>query len=64
MRNTVSFDDIEVISDSEKAILVNVDGMDCWIPKSQIDDDSEVYEKGTFGKLVISEWIAKEKGLV
>lgn len=64
-KETVTFDDVECGRDSEKAIFVSVDGKDpIWIPKSQIDDDSEVYEAGTSGKLIVTEWIAKEKGLI
>lgn len=33
-----------------------------WIPKSQIQDDSEVYEKGGEGVLVVSSWLAQQEG--
>ena len=47
-----------------KALLVETeDGDEHWIPQSQIDDDSDVYADGDVGDLVISEWIAKQKGL-
>ena len=49
--------------DTEKAILVEIDGEEHWIPLSQIDDDSEVYQEGDEGVLVISHWIAVQKGL-
>lgn len=49
---------------TDLAILVEVDGQEVWIPKSQIDDDSEVYEANTEGDLIIPEWLAREKGLV
>ena len=29
-----------------------------WVPLSQIHDDSEVYEKGHKGKLVVTQWLA------
>lgn len=35
-----------------------------WFPKSQVDDDSEVWEKGQTGEFVCSEWVAKEKKLI
>lgn len=35
-----------------------------WIPKSQIHDDSEVFEKGGSGKLIVTQWIAEKKGWV
>lgn len=50
--------------ETDKAILVEIKGEELWIPKSQIHDDSEVYASGHTGKLVISEWIAREKSLV
>jgi hypothetical protein len=54
----------EAIAETDGALLCRIDGDDAWIPKSHIHDDSEVYEKGHEGTLVISEWIAKQKGLV
>jgi hypothetical protein len=50
--------------ETEKALLVEIGGEELWIPKSQIHDDSEVYREGDTGKLVITEWIAREKGLL
>jgi hypothetical protein len=35
-----------------------------WVPKSQIDDDSEVYKANTEGVLIVSDWLAKQKGWV
>jgi len=32
------------------------------IPKSQITDDSEVYEVGGEGTLTVTEWLAKKEG--
>jgi hypothetical protein len=61
---TVEFDGVEVVRETEKAILVMIDDKEVWLPKTQIHDDSEVYKAGTSGKLVITEWIATAKGLV
>lgn len=62
----VTFKNVVCVRDSGKAILVKLeDGEEpVWIPKSHVDDDSEVYEAGTCGELVVSEWIAVQKGLV
>lgn len=62
-RDKVKFD-ATALRSTEKALLVQIDGEEHWIPHSQIDDDSEVYKAGDAGELVISEWIAKEKKLV
>jgi len=35
-----------------------------WIPKSQVDDDSEVYKDGDEGTLIVTQWIAEQKGWV
>ena len=50
--------------ETEKAILVRINGEDHWIPISQIDDDSDVYQYGNRGDLIITEWLARKKGLV
>lgn len=64
MEDTVEFHDVEVRRETPLAIQCVIDEQLVWIPKSQITDDSEVYELGTDGTLVVTEWIAIEKGLV
>ena len=68
---TVDFD-VKVIRnqpDKENAILLEIDGDEekVWIPRSQIDDESDIdgdSEAGNIGTITVSEWIAVEKGLV
>lgn len=50
------------IKETDKAILVEIDDEEIWFPQSQVDDASEVWMKGQEGKLVISDWIAQQKG--
>ncbi len=50
--------------ETEKALLVRVEVEEVWIPKGQIHDDSEVYREGDTGTLIVSLWIAEQKGLV
>jgi hypothetical protein len=54
-----------IIRETEKAILCDV-GKDkpAWIPKSMIDDDSEIREVGESGEITISEWFARKEGLI
>ena len=47
----------EIKHESERAVLVVIDGDDHWIPKSQIKDQ----DGNTF---TITEWIAKQKGFL
>jgi hypothetical protein len=61
---TEEFEGVEAKRETDKALLcLFPDGEEHWIPKSQIDDDSEVYREGDVGKLVVSQWIAEQKGL-
>lgn len=63
-RETATFEDVECTQETDAALLCSVDGQEVWIPKSQVDDDSEVYHEGDTGKLVVSVWIATQKGLI
>lgn len=60
----VKFPGCKAIAQTDRALRVVIDGEKYWIPQKQIHDDSEVYKDGDEGELVISEWIAKEKGLL
>lgn len=56
--------DCVVLYETDKAILVAIPAFgDYWIPKTQIDDRSEVWQDGDVGELWISDWIAQEKGI-
>jgi hypothetical protein len=63
-RDKAHFEGAEAIKETAMALLCEIDGKQVWIPKSQIDDDSEVWEEGQSGELIINEWLAKEKGLI
>jgi hypothetical protein len=68
IRDKVDFR-VRFICQTDKAVKVDLNGKEYWIPDSQIDEDSEVYvgcsldeyEKCT---LVCSEWIATTKEMV
>lgn len=50
--------------ETDSALLVEIDDKEYWIPKSQLHPDSEVQEEDDTGTITMSEWIAKQKGLV
>lgn len=61
----VEFEDVEVIAATPRAILcLFPEGEEVWIPKEQIDPESEVSDNGDYGTLVIPEWLAKNEGLI
>jgi len=56
---------VEAIHETDSALKVRMeDGKELWFPQDHIDDDSEVWNKGQEGNLVVSDWIAEEKGLI
>lgn len=63
---SVEFEGAVVVRETGAAILVSgiEDGEDVWIPKSQIHPDSEVWKDGDEGTLIITRWIAEQKGLI
>lgn len=65
-QGTVEFEGVVAIKDTGKALCCVIDGEQVWIPQSQIHDNSEVYDAkdNSEGTLVVTEWIALQKGLV
>lgn len=55
----------QLLKATEMAILVEVEGDEIWIPKSQIHDDSDVWDDvhdGTEGAVFVSLWWAEKQG--
>lgn len=71
--STEEIDDVLCTKESRAAILVVLDRDDprrrreVWVPKSQVDDDSEVFNARADGcgpgRLVVSRWFAEKEGL-
>jgi hypothetical protein len=60
-RPIVVVEDVECLKETDKALLCVINGKERWVPKSVVDDDSEVYGVGDEGKLVIHEWWAEKE---
>lgn len=54
---------VTVKAQTEKALLVETDKGEAWVPVSQITDYCED-NAGNITDIFISEWLATEKGLV
>lgn len=61
---TVEFTNVTALRETDLAILCTIHGDEVWIPKSQIAHESDVRSVHDKGTLIVSEWIATEKGLV
>lgn len=57
--------EVDVVNYTGKAILVDVDGREVWIPISCIDlDNTDVeFKRGAFGMLAVEDWFAEKEGL-
>jgi len=60
MSRTASRDDVICDAETDKALHIEdangTSPWDMWVPKSVIDDDSEVWRKGQRGRLVVAAW--------
>ena len=56
----------EVVGQNEYSLLFRMDndGTEDWYTTSQIHDDSDVKGLGDYGTLIISTWLAKQKGFL
>lgn len=56
----------ECVKEGTRALLFSIDDLgEKWVPKSQIHENSEVWEFGQEpGELVVTEWWAEKKGWV
>jgi len=59
----------EVVVAKEKALLIRLDelGEEKWIPRSVLEDDSEITEEaeeGDEGEVIVKTWFAEKEGLV
>jgi len=63
---TCRFEDVKVLLETDKALLVTIGNHETWIPKSVIDEDSEVWDgnKHDEGALVLAEWWCDKNGLL
>jgi len=65
MAEVVEIHECTAVKDTGQALLIEFDDGDAaWIPHSQIHDDSEVYQEGDTGTLVVTKWIAQKRDLI
>lgn len=59
----VHLEDVDIIAETDSALLLQYEGENYWIPKSQMADPDD-YEKGQTGRTVsITQWIADKRGI-
>ena len=60
--DSVTFD-CTYVSETDRAVLVNVEDEEIWLPKSQVDDLGDNNERGDELTLSIPEWLADQHGI-
>ena len=61
---SVALDAVVALRETRDAVLCAIRGHEVWIPQSQITDESEVWRAGHKGRLVVTRWLAEQKGFV
>jgi len=63
---TYTVEDAVCVAETDLAICVEAPDFEegTWIPQSQIHEDSEIWEKGQEGDLVVTEWLAQQEGWI
>lgn len=59
----VAIEGCTVVAETELAYLLEIEGVEVWIPKSQIFYQ-DVYERGETGTFTIPEWLAEAKEIL
>lgn len=52
-----------IVHQTDKAVLVDIDGDGTWIPWSQIEDNGEDFRDGYEGTMYVTEWFCLKEGL-
>lgn len=61
----IVIEDCEILYITDKGgVLCLIEGEKHWLPQSQIHENSECWETGDKGELIISRWIAERRGLI
>ena len=51
----------QTMRETEKAVLINFDGDEQWVPKSLLEDWPD---EGRIGDIIVKEWWARQEGFV
>jgi hypothetical protein len=60
----IGFTDVVCVRETEKAIHCEIGDELYWIPKTHVNELSQVQGLGATGTLIVSKWIADQKGLI
>lgn len=53
----------ECLKTTDKAALLLIDGDECWVPFSQIEDNGDDLCEGYSGTLYLTRWICEQKDI-
>lgn len=48
---------------TDRAVQVQVDGAEYWLPLSQLDQDRDLPDVGSLGIIYVKTWLAEQEGL-
>lgn len=62
-QETITLEEVASLHATADAVLCLIGSRQVWVPQSVIHEDSEVFDAGQIGKLVIFTWWATREGL-
>lgn len=54
------YQDVTCVRESPAALCVTIDGVDMWLPKKAVHEDSDVQADGDSGDLLVKDWFAEK----
>jgi len=63
MDNYVEFE-ASCTAATDRALLLDLEGEEVWVPRSQVRNDSDIESAGDAGCVYITTWFAKKENLV
>lgn len=54
----------EIVSATDKSLLIDVEGLEVWIPKSQIDSGNMFCEFSKETEFWVATWFCEKEGLI
>ena len=64
MKNMIKIDIDGIIKITDKAILIQIDDDEIWLPKSQVKFSEDPKNPNLTNVIKVAEWLAEYKGLI
>ncbi len=56
--------EVKYVYETDLSVLIEYEGLEYWLPKSQIDYDNKEYEQREELEIKVPVWLLEEKGMI